>query len=125
MIFFFFLVPVLKILMKPTAKFFFDRLIRRENPVLSEWCFFNSVTYVRGVYYVVVDFLRGSEAEKKIFERRYRISFLINRAVVENLSNVICVFSNDVSCDEGFYNPRLFDSEKIARIVIAAIENRV
>ena len=29
--------------------------------------------------------------------------FLMNRAVVENLSNVIYVFSNDVGCDEGFF----------------------
>ena len=75
----------------------------REKFVLIEWCFFSSATYIRGFYYVVVNFLRGSGAEKNIFEKRYKIRFLMNRAVVENLSNVICVLSNDVGCDEGFF----------------------
>ena len=29
--------------------------------------------------------------------------FLMDRAVVENLNNVICVLSNDVGCDKGFF----------------------
>ena len=49
----------------------------------------------------------------------------MNRAIVENLSNAIYVLSNDVNCDEGFYNLRLFDSKNIARIVIITIENRI
>ena len=55
--------------MKATAKSFLDRLIRRENTVLSEWCFFSSARYVRGFCYVVVDFVRGNlcGAEKNIF----------------------------------------------------------
>ena len=51
---------MLKILVKATAKSFFDRLIRRENIVLSEWCFFNSARYVKGFCYVVVEFMRGN-----------------------------------------------------------------
>ena len=58
---------MLKIFVKTTAKSFLDRFIRRENTVLFEWCSFSSATYVRGFCYVVVDFLRGSGAEKKIF----------------------------------------------------------
>ena len=49
----------------------------------------------------------------------------MNRIAVENLNNVICVFSKDVNCDKGFHNLYIFDSEKIARIVITTIENRV
>ena len=55
-------------LVKATAVSFLDRLTRRENTVLSEWCSFSSATYVTGFCYVVVDFLRGSGAEKNIFE---------------------------------------------------------
>ena len=51
---------------------FFDRLIRRENIVLFEWCFFSSVTYVKNFYYIIVDILRGSEAEKKIFKIEFK-----------------------------------------------------
>ena len=51
---------MLKILIKAITKSFLDRLIRRENTVLSEWCSFSSARYVRGFYYVVVDFLRGN-----------------------------------------------------------------
>ena len=112
-------------LAKTTTISFFDRLTRRKNIVLFEWCSFSFATYIKGFYYVIVDFLRGSEAENKIFERRYRISFLMNWTIVENLSNVICVLSNKINCDEGFHNPHMSDPEKIARIVITAIENRV
>ena len=59
---------MLRILIKTIIKSFIDRLIRRENIVLFEWCFFSSVTYIKGFYYIVIDFLRGSEAEKKIFK---------------------------------------------------------
>ena len=53
-----FIGSVLKIFVKATAKSFLDRLIRRENIVLSEWCSFSSATYATGFCYVVIDFLR-------------------------------------------------------------------
>ena len=55
-----FIDSMLRILMKATAKSFLDRLIRRENIVLSEWCSFSSATYVKGFCYVVAEFLRRS-----------------------------------------------------------------
>ena len=45
---------------------------------------------------LVIELLRESEAEKNIFKRRCKNRFLMNRTVVENLNNVICVLSNDV-----------------------------
>ena len=94
---------MLKILIKITTKLFLNRLIRRENTVLFKSCSFNSATYIKGFCYIIVDFLRGNEAKKKIFKRRYKIRFLMDRTAVENLNNVICVLSNDVSCDKGFF----------------------
>ena len=32
----------------------------------------------------------------------------MNQIAVENLSNVICVFSNDVNCDKGFFECEVF-----------------
>ena len=54
------------------------------------------------INYLVMKLLRKSEAKKNLFKRRYKTRFLMNWATVENLSNVIYVFSNDVNCDEGF-----------------------
>ena len=52
------------------------------------------------------------EAEKNIFERRCKTRFLINEADFESLSNVICVFSNNVGCDVGFLNMRCLYNRK-------------
>ena len=44
----------------------------REKFVLIECCAFNSATYIKKIYYIVVDFLRGNfsaERRKSIFER--------------------------------------------------------
>ena len=43
------------------------------------------------------------EAEKSILERRCRTRFLMDLTAIKSLSNVICVLSNDVNCDEGFF----------------------
>ena len=40
--------------------------------------------------------------------------------IVENLNNVICVFSNDVSCDEGFLNVRCLYDKKTQRVLYQA-----
>ena len=91
---------MLKIFIKTIAKSFLNRLIRRENIILFKWCFFSFATYVKGFYYIVVDFLRGSEAENKIFERRYNTRFLMNLTAVENLNNVIYILLNEINCNE-------------------------
>ena len=49
----------------------------------------------------------------------------MNRTAVENLNNVIYVLSNKLNCDEGFHNLRIFNSKKIAHIVITTIKNRI
>ena len=44
----------------------------------------------------------------------------MNRAAVENLSNVICVLSNNVGCDEGFLNKGCLYDRKIQRVFYQA-----
>ena len=63
-----------------TVQSFIHLLNFREKPVLIKWRIFSSAIYVRGFYYVVVDFLRGSEAEKNIFEKRYKIFFFFDES---------------------------------------------
>ena len=46
------------------ADSFLNQSSHRENTVLSEWCSFSSVRYVRGFCYVVVDFVRGAERRR-------------------------------------------------------------
>ena len=86
-------------LAKIKTKFFLDRLTRRNNTVLFKWCFFNSARYVKDFYYVVVNFLRESGAEKNIFEIIWKTRFLFVRDAVENLNNAM-IRSNDVNIDE-------------------------
>ena len=44
----------------------------------------------------------------------------MDRVVVENLSNVICVLSNDVGCDEGFLNVGCLYGRKTQRVLYQA-----
>ena len=62
-------------------------------------------------------FFARSEAKKNIFEMRCKIRFLMNSITIENLSNAIYVFSNDISCDKGFLNVGCLYNKKIQRIL--------
>ena len=49
----------------------------------------------------------------------------MDRAVVENLNNMIYILSNDVSCDKGFHNLRLFNSRMFAMCETLEMRNCV
>ena len=107
-------------LVKATAKSFLDRLTRRKECRYFVYLSFEWI-WVHGVVCcLVMKLVRGSGAERNIFERRCRTRFLLDRAAVKSLSSVICVLSNDVGCDGGFFFVRCLYGRKTQRILYQA-----
>ena len=103
-----------KILVKATAKSFFERLIRRENPILSEWCSFSSVKYVRGFCYVVIDFLRENLIMRAMLLRERNL--LSSETQKKRFDIINCKFYES-------YFPILLRKQKVLFIVILKCVN--